>query len=104
MGPNLSIVRRSRVIHLLKSHGVNIIKNAKDIKISNSDVNFELDGTSQSITANQVIIAMGTEPNTEFADELIKNNFNVSMIGDCTSVGYIEGAISDARIAVKEII
>jgi hypothetical protein len=26
------------------------------------------------------------------------------MIGDCTSVGYIEGAISDARIAVKEII
>ena len=47
---------------------------------------------------------MGTEPNTEFADELIKNNFNVSMIGDCTSVGYIEGAISDARIAVKEIV
>ena len=104
LGPNLSIVRRSRVIHLLKSHGVNIIKNAKDIKISNSDVNFELDGSPQSITANQVIIAMGTEPNTEFADELIENNFNVSMIGDCTSVGYIEGAISDARIAVKEII
>ena len=104
LGPNLSIVRRSRVIHLLKSHGVNIIKNAKDIKISNSDVNFELDGTSQSIKANQVIIAMGTEPNTEFADELKENNFNVSMIGDCTSVGYIEGAISDARIAVKEII
>ena len=35
---------------------------------------------------------------------LKENNFNVSMIGDCTSVGYIEGAISDARIAVKEII
>ena len=32
-----------------------------------------------------------------------ENNFNVSMVGDCTSVGYIEGAISDARIAVKEI-
>ena len=104
LGPNLSIVRRSRVIHLLKSHGVNIIKNAKDIKISSSDVNFELDGSPQSITANQVIIAMGTKPNTEFAEELRENNFNVSMVGDCTSVGYIEGAISDARIAVKEII
>ena len=104
LGPNLSIVRRSRVIHLLKSNGVNIIKNAKDIKISNSNVNFELDGNAESIKADQVIIAMGTEPNTEFADELKENNFNVSMIGDCTSVGYIEGAISDARIAVKEII
>ena len=47
---------------------------------------------------------MGTESNTEFADELKENNFNVSTIGDCTSVGYMEGAISDARIAVKEII
>ncbi len=46
---------------------------------------------------------MGTESNTELADELKENNFNVSMAGDCTSVGYIEGAISDARIAVKEI-
>ena len=47
---------------------------------------------------------MGTESNTEFAEELRENNFNVSMVGDCTSVGYIEGAISDARIAVKEIV
>ena len=67
-------------------------------------MNFELDGASQSVIANQVIIAMGTVSNTEFADELKENNFNVSTIGDCTSVGYIEGAISDARIAVKEII
>ena len=47
---------------------------------------------------------MGSESNTEFAEELRENNFNVSMVGDCTWVGYIEGAISDARIAVKEII
>jgi coenzyme F420-reducing hydrogenase gamma subunit len=47
---------------------------------------------------------MGTESNTEFAKELRENNLNVSMVGDCTSVGYIEGAISDARIAVKEIV
>ena len=49
------------------------------------------------------IIAMGANPNLDLANALQTRNIRSTAIGDCTSVGYIHGAIADARNAVLEM-
>ena len=100
LGPNLSIVRRSRVVHLLKENGATLITNTKINEISKEGVLYEHDEEAHLAKADQVIIAMGANPNLELTNALKDKNIAVTPIGDCTSVGYIHGAIADARNAV----
>ena len=46
---------------------------------------------------------MGANPNLDLANALQTRNIRSTAIGDCTSVGYIHGAIADARNAVLEM-
>ena len=55
------------------------------------------------LQADQVIIALGADTNSELSDELTNLNMPLTSIGDCTSVGYIHGAIADARKAVIDL-
>ena len=103
LGPNLSIVRRSRVVHLLKENGATLLTNAKINEISKEGVLYEHDEEAHLAKAGQVIIAMGANPNLELTNALKDKNIAVTPIGDCTSVGYIHGAIADARNAVLAI-
>ena len=103
LGPNLSIVRRSRVVHLLKENGATLLTNAKINEISKEGVLYEHDEEAHLSKADQVIIAMGANPNLELTNALKDKNIAVIPIGDCTSVGYIHGAIADARDAVLAI-
>ena len=100
LGPNLSIVRRSRVVHLLKENGATLLTNATVNEISKEGVLYELGEEAHLAKADQVIIAMGANPNLELINALRDKNIAVTPIGDCTSVGYIHGAIADARNAV----
>ena len=103
LGPNLSIVRRSRVVHLLKENGATLITNTTVNEISKEGVLYEHDEEAHLAKADQVIIAMGANPNLELTNALKDKNIAVTPIGDCTSVGYIHGAIADARNAVLAI-
>ena len=103
LGPNLSIVRRSRVVHLLKENGATLLTNAKINEISKEGVLYEHGEEDHVANADQVIIAMGANPNLELTNALKDKNIAVTPIGDCTSVGYIHGAIADARNAVLAI-
>ena len=103
LGPNLSIVRRSRVVHLLKENGATLITNTTINEISKEGVLYEHDEEAHLAKADQVIIAMGANPNLELTNALKDKNIAVTPIGDCTSVGYIHGAIADARNAVLAI-
>jgi Pyruvate/2-oxoglutarate dehydrogenase complex, dihydrolipoamide dehydrogenase (E3) component, and related enzymes len=100
LGPNLSIVRRSRVVHMLKEHGVELLTNVMIKEICDQEVIFNHEETEKTLQADQVIIALGTNANLELSDELKRLNVPLTSIGDCTSVGYIHGAIADAREAV----
>ena len=100
LGPNLSIVRRSRVVHMLKEHGVELLTNVMIKEICDQEVIFNHEETEKTLQADQVIIALGTHTNLELSDELKRLNVPLTSIGDCTSVGYIHGAIADARKAV----
>ena len=103
LGRNLSIVRRSRVVHMLKEHGVDLLTNVEIQEIYDQGVLFNHEKTEKSLQADQVIIALGANANKDLADELSSLNLPISSIGDCTSVGYIHGAISDARKAAIEL-
>ena len=103
LGPNLSIVRRSRVVHMLKEHGVELLTNVMIKEICDQEVIFNHKETEKSLQADQVIIALGTNANLELSDQLNRLNVPLTSIGDCTSVGYIHGAIADARKAVIDL-
>jgi 2,4-dienoyl-CoA reductase (NADPH2) len=100
LGPNLSIVRRSRVVHLLKEHGVDLLTNVDIKEIDSQGVIVQHEDSEKVFPADQIIIALGANANLNLSEELNKINISVSSIGDCTSVGYIHGAIADARKAV----
>ena len=103
LGPNLSIVRRSRVVHMLKEHKVDLLTNITIKEIDGQEVIFDHEEAQKSLQADQVIIALGADANLELYDELTNLNMPVTSIGDCTSVGYIHGAIADARKAVIDL-
>jgi 2,4-dienoyl-CoA reductase (NADPH2) len=103
LGAELAIVRRARVLHLLREHGALIHRNASSIRIGSDTVSFELKGEPQSLPAKQVIIAMGAQPDDSLLAALADRGPQVHRIGDCREVGYIDGAILDARKLVQRI-
>jgi 2,4-dienoyl-CoA reductase (NADPH2) len=100
VGENLSIVRRSRVVHMLKEYGVEILSNANIKEITSLGVSYNHAELDHMAAADQVIIAMGANSNLSLANSLEDLNINMTPIGDCKKVGYIHGAIADARNAV----
>ncbi|MGI9284400.1 MAG: FAD-dependent oxidoreductase, partial [Pseudomonadales bacterium] len=97
LGAELSVVRRWRLLDNLKHEGVTTVRNAVIREITATGVNYEQDGTTQTALADQVIIAMGAQANTSLADDLNSRGVATSVAGDCTEVGFIEGAILSAR-------
>ncbi|SVB39085.1 uncharacterized protein METZ01_LOCUS191939, partial [marine metagenome] len=63
LGQNLSIVRRSRVVHLLKEHGAELLTNVIIKEISKKGVLYELAEDEHLEESDQVIIALGTNSN-----------------------------------------
>ncbi len=103
LGKNLSIVRRSRVVHLLKEHGAELLTNVNIKEISKKGVLYELAEDEHLEESDQVIIALGTNSNLDLSNSLKNLGIPITSIGDCTSVGYIHGAIADAREATLNL-
>ena len=57
----------------------------------------------KTFNMDQVIIALGANANFSLSKMLGKLNIPHTSIGDCTSIGYIHGAIADARDALVKI-
>jgi 2,4-dienoyl-CoA reductase (NADPH2) len=103
LGAELAIVRRARVLHLLKSHGATIYKDAGITAIERDRVRFEIAGKPLEVNCKQVIIAMGAQPDDSLAQQLRGGRASLHRIGDCRDVGYIEGALLDARQLVQQL-
>lgn len=100
-GRGLTVVRRMRLIPELREHGVRFFAGASDIRITGDGVSFETaDGALQTIPADHVVVAKGAHGDLSLADGLRAAGFTVKAVGDCTGVGYIEGAIRGAARAV----
>lgn len=103
LGAELSIVRRARIIHELREHGVVMHRNVEIKEITRTSVLFAIDGAAQEVAVDQVIIAMGAKPNTHLFDAIRGAGIQAIAVGDCHSVGYIEGAILSGRQAALSL-
>jgi len=56
------------------------------------------------VSADQVIIAQGADADTRVGAAISAAGYSVTTIGDCRTIGYIDGAIHDARTAVAALL
>jgi 2,4-dienoyl-CoA reductase-like NADH-dependent reductase (Old Yellow Enzyme family)/NADPH-dependent 2,4-dienoyl-CoA reductase/sulfur reductase-like enzyme len=103
LGAELSIVRRARVVHELREHGVAMHRNVEIKQITETGVSYLLENSEQHTATDQVIISMGAEPDSRLTDELVAAGISAIAIGDCQKVGYIEGAILSGHQAALSI-
>ena len=103
LGRELAIVRRWRVLHEIRVHGGDLKTGASVTAIDAKGVHYQLaDGQAAYSEADSVVLAIGAQPNTDLLDELSRAGLRASSIGDCQTIGYIEGAISAGHKAGRE--
>ena len=103
-GAGLTLVRRMRLITELAEHGVRMFPASSDIVIEPGAVQFtDGEGASQVVSADHVVVATGAHGDTSLAEALRAKGLDVRVFGDCTGVGYIEGAIRGAAEAVASL-
>jgi len=100
-GVELAPPRRWRVLHSLREHGVQLLSGVQVEAIGDSAVEYrDGEGARRSVERDSVIVATGTRDNRALGEELGKLGAEVHLLGDCSGVGYIVGAMMDAaRIA-----
>jgi 2,4-dienoyl-CoA reductase (NADPH2) len=103
LGPELAIVRRARVLHMLREHGVDIHKGTQITNIGSDQVTYTHKDEEKSVPCKQVIIAIGVEPDSGLEDQLAGSGAQVHRIGDCREKSFIDGAILDARKLVRQL-
>jgi 2,4-dienoyl-CoA reductase-like NADH-dependent reductase (Old Yellow Enzyme family)/NADPH-dependent 2,4-dienoyl-CoA reductase/sulfur reductase-like enzyme len=92
-GRELSIVRRWRVLDAVKSHGTLHLQ-ASVSQITPKEVVWtNAKAEEQRLAADSVILALGAEPDETLAQQLRSHGLPVHAVGDCTDLGYIEGAM-----------
>ena len=104
VGRGLPLVRRFRVIDECHELGVDLLTEASDFAIGDRQVTYRNDaGQERTIAADSVIVAKGATGDDSVAAALEGLGLPLHRIGDCTGVGYIEGAMRDAALATRSI-
>ncbi len=101
-GSELSVVRRWRVLHDLKSYGVDLRGGASVSEITADVVRYSQGGIDADVATDNVIIALGAVPDSSIMSQLSAINIETHNIGDSANIAYIDGAIRTAReLAVR---
>lgn len=104
VGRGLPLVRRFRVIDECRELGVDLLTEASDFVIGDQQVTYSNDARQErTIAADSVIVAKGATGDDTVADALRSLGVPIHQIGDCTGVGYIEGAMRDAALTTRTI-
>lgn len=103
LGRELALVRRWRVLDNLREHDVPMHTQATVTRIDDKAVHYaDKDEASRSVQADSVVLALGAGPDRSLADQLASFGKPITTIGDCESMGYIEGALrTGAEAALK---
>jgi len=100
-GKGLLLVRRLRLVPELKEHGVRLVAAVREVTITREGVGYTAaDGSRHLVPADHVVIAQGARGDTTLAATLREAGFDVTTVGDCNGVGYLEGAMRGAARAV----
>jgi len=103
LGRELAIVRRWRVLHGIRVHGGQLLTGVTVTAIEGNRVRYQTaEGEAGDVQCDSVVLASGATPDTTLADALSSAGLKVVSIGDCQSLGYIEGAIAAGNRAARE--
>ncbi|WP_336951316.1 FAD-dependent oxidoreductase [Sphingobium aromaticivastans] len=104
VGKGLQLVRRFRVVDECHHLGVALNTKVSDVAIGEHNVSYANDtGQRRTVAADTVIVARGATGDESLADGIRAAGYKVATVGDCRGVGYIEGAMRDAALAVQPI-
>jgi 2,4-dienoyl-CoA reductase-like NADH-dependent reductase (Old Yellow Enzyme family) len=100
----MSPPRRWRALHGLREHGVRLLSQVQVQGIEDRGVVFSSgEGENRVLEIDSVILATGVLENTQLAEALAALGGEVRQLGDCSGVGYIQGAMLDAARAARAI-
>ena len=87
--------RRWRVLTDLRSHGAELLTNADVLEVTPTQVRYRHNDSDHAVDADCVVIASGLTGDESVAQQLRAAGLDPVAIGDCTGVGYLEGAMSE---------
>ena len=87
--------RRWRVLTDLRQHGAELLTEADVLEVTPTGVRYRHSEREHSVSADCVVIAAGLIGDDSVAQQMRSAGLNPVAIGDCTGVGYLEGAMSD---------
>lgn len=101
LAPEMALPRRWRALFEARERGVRFVTRATVLRIDDAGVHYEdAEHAPHCAAADHVILAVGTREDASLADELAGLVTEIHRIGDCASVGYVEGALrSGAHLA-----
>ncbi len=103
LAKEMALPRRWRVLEDLRRAGVTLVTNAQISEVGKKSVFFTTDGDEREVQAETVIIATGLLANDAQAARFEGLAERVEVIGDCSGVSYIEGAIHDGFHAALRV-
>lgn len=104
MGKGIPLVRRFRAVDDCRELGVTLLTGVKQVVIGDHRVTYINENDQErTISVDTVIVARGASGDETLAEALEAAGFAVHKVGDCTGVGYIEGAMRDAALACQAL-
>lgn len=95
---------RSLLVRRMMEKGVKIITSAKVDSVTETEINYTLDGVTHTIKdADTLIFAAGYKKNPAVEEMLEESGLNYHMIGDAHEIGNIKTAITEAYNLTKDL-
>lgn len=85
--------RRWRVLGDLRDSGAELVANATNIEIEPGQVRYTVDDHPAVAPGDHVVIATGLIASLDVANQFQAAGLDPVVIGDCNTIGYLEGAI-----------
>jgi pyruvate/2-oxoglutarate dehydrogenase complex dihydrolipoamide dehydrogenase (E3) component len=103
-GAGLEAMTKKIILDRLKQNKVAVITNTKLLRIEDDGVVVAgPDAAESSITADKVVIAVGTRPNSSLYDQIRTLGFETYQIGDCLEPRGAKDAIYDSAVLGRKI-
>ena len=103
LGVEMAHPRRARALFEARNHGVSFITGAQLTGVTESGVSYLVGEETHTVRSDAVVIASGVHTDESIAEQLRADGFDVRVVGDAASVGYIEGAVRTGYLAGRSI-
>ena len=95
---------RSLLVRRMMQKGIKIITSAKVESVTETEINYTLDGVTHTIKdADTLIFAAGYKKNPAVEEMLEESGLHYHMIGDAHEIGNIKTAITEAYNVTKDL-